>query len=75
MLTTVPKRLPLTAISRSGFGLTHCWAAWVGRGCTQAAGCVAWSGSPRLEALVDADLDTLATALYVTIDDLLRGSS
>jgi hypothetical protein len=24
------------------------------------------------EALVDADLDTLATALYVTIDDLLR---
>jgi hypothetical protein len=26
------------------------------------------------EALVDADLDTLATALYVRIDDLLKGS-
>ena len=25
-----------------------------------------------LEALVDTDLDTLATALYVTTDDLLR---
>jgi hypothetical protein len=24
-----------------------------------------------LEALVDTDLDTLATALYVTVDDLL----
>ena len=27
-----------------------------------------------LEALVDADLDTLATALYVTTDDLLKES-
>ncbi len=26
----------------------------------------------RTRALVDADLDTLATALYVTTDDLLR---
>jgi hypothetical protein len=29
---------------------------------------------PSLEALVDADLDTLATALYVRVDDLLKSS-
>ena len=28
----------------------------------------------NLEALVDADLDTLATALYVTTDDLLKAN-
>ncbi len=28
--------------------------------------------TPSLEALVDADLDTLATALYVRTDDLLK---
>src|SRR5260370_3799855 len=28
----------------------------------------------NLEALVDADLDTLATALFVRTDDLLKGS-
>jgi hypothetical protein len=27
---------------------------------------------PSLEAIVDADLDTLATALYVRTDDLLK---
>jgi hypothetical protein len=30
--------------------------------------------TPNPEALVDADLDTLATALYVKTDDLLKGS-
>src|SRR5574342_377163 len=30
------------------------------------------SPNANLEALVDADLDTLATALYVTTDDLLK---
>jgi hypothetical protein len=30
--------------------------------------------TPNPEALVDADLDTLATALYVRTDDLLKGS-
>lgn len=31
-----------------------------------------WIPNVNLEALVDADLDTLVTALYVTCDDLLR---
>lgn len=30
---------------------------------------------PSLEALVDTDLDTLATALYVVTDDLLTSHS
>ena len=39
----------------------------MGEGCPESA----LENNPNLEARVDADLDTLATALYVTTDDLL----
>lgn len=41
---------------------------FTGEGCPESV----FSPNANLEALVDTDLDTLATALYVTTDDLLR---
>src|SRR4051812_50027334 len=50
----------------AGFGVA-CWGG--GRGCPSSA---LRTQRRTSEVLVDADLDTLATALYVRADDLLK---